>query len=254
VLLNPDFTFENECSEEEPEKPDKFECLTCSKVFRNTNQLQSHNLCHHEPVQCEFCSTFCIGKRRLQAHVYEAHRKIRESFPCPTCGEAFTTAFLLTRHQRKYHGNNPFRCPHCSASYKRKDYLTDHLSTHSGQLLPCPHCEKEFKAKPNLRKHIRYQHPNERLQTAESENSKKKEVDAKEKKFGCTQCNKSFKWKSILNTHVTRAHGPRNVPCPQCEMMFSCQDYLRKHIKFQHSSTHSLKKGKELAGNALSTT
>jgi len=208
--FDPDFIFENEHTSSEEEEQDEqpfnkslletpqleknVKCTKCSKTCFNEKKLQVHFGYQHHPTECEKCGKTFIGRRRLKYHLRHVHPE-KGRFPCSFCGEAFSTAYLLSRHKVKFHGNNEFKCPHCPASFKLKTFLENHVAyTHNSHSLPCIHCGKRFKAKTYLRTHIRTQHPDEISKTFDKPDTN----DAVERKFHCPQCNASFKDKANL--------------------------------------------------------
>jgi len=122
-----------------------------------------------------------------------------------------------------------------SSLFQKRQTLENHVaSTHNTHSLPCIHCGMKFKVKEYLRNHIRKKHPAEFPTTFK----KQPPTNAVESKHRCTKCNTCFIEKRNLERHLAAVHGPKNIPCPHCKMMFSLQDYLDKHIKSRHSSSH----------------
>jgi len=264
---DPDFMFENEPSssdqredEDAPEiplveKPESeksngcpFKCTNCSKAFFNEAKLEVHFRYHHQNIKCDKCNKTYVGRKLLHYHFRRVHPELKSSFPCSVCGEAFSSAYLLSRHKVKFHGNHQFKCPHCRASFKLKTFLDNHVaSTHNSHSLPCIHCGKRFKAKTYLRKHIRAQHPDEFSKTFSLPGTK----DAAERKFHCPKCSASFKDKHNRSAHLKKVHCPRNLPCPRCKSMFKDKSNLSRHIRI-HCDDNHFKQHEELTDNAWS--
>lgn len=55
--------------------------------------------------------------------------------------------------------------------------------------------------------------------------------------FTCSECSKSFKYKYLLNRHVTSAHTDIRFECETCHQKFSRKDRLMRHRKV-HQGDH----------------
>jgi len=246
--LDPYFIFENEASsfddedsrsfmvgrlklqeneEEATEASRGFQCTACSKVFITEEQVEAHFRYRHQIIKCPECGTLYSGSSSLLNHLNRRHPERKSRFPCSTCGDAFSTAFLLSKHKNNYHGNNEFKCSHCPASFKTKRSLDDHVAlTHnSHSSFPCRHCGKMFKLKTYLLAHIRRTHKDEFVETLG-----KRHLESGERKHPCPKCDASFKDKKTLDGHLKDVHSPKKLPCPHCKMMFNRKFNLKVHI------------------------
>ncbi|CAK8692262.1 uncharacterized protein LOC143462089 [Clavelina lepadiformis] len=52
-------------------------------------------------------------------------------FKCSFCEKNFPSGCSLTRHERIHTGERPYQCHVCPSSFKQKEHLKKHLSTHS---------------------------------------------------------------------------------------------------------------------------
>ncbi|KAI1611803.1 fungal-specific transcription factor domain-containing protein [Exophiala viscosa] len=62
----------------------------------------------------------------------------RRQHKCSLCGQLFARAEHLTRHERSHRKERPFGCPHCDATFTRKDLVKRHLARNHSELPPPP--------------------------------------------------------------------------------------------------------------------
>ena len=96
-------------------------------------------------------------------------------------------------------------CPveNCGRQYKRRDHLNRHSLTHSGSLFACTWegCDATFNVKSNLERHLRV---HEKWGADVLRGSKRVEACLTCPEHGC---GKSFKYPSLLKTHLENVHG-----------------------------------------------
>ncbi|XP_063391846.1 zinc finger protein 607-like [Cydia fagiglandana] len=170
---------------------------------------------------------------RLKCHMlYWTHVRGHGREPCPQCGKGVFVArlkchMLYLNHVRG-HGREP--CPQCGkgvfvARLKCHMLYLTHVRGHGRE--PCPQCGKGVfvaRMKCHMLTH--------------------KDVD---RPFKCSECDKSFKIKQHLYSHVTRVHSPKDdvMYCAQCDKQFKNSYSYNNHMKYasEHISkgllTHS---------------
>jgi len=253
---NPTRSVEHKSSEEDynfenveltgPSSDSNFKCSLCPTSFQTLKQLQTHFDYLHIPIECGICYKTFIGRKLLRDHCRQVHPEESSSFLCSTCGESFSHFYLLSRHNNTFHGNKPFRCPHCSASYTT-NYQQHITSTHTSQTFPCPQCGKEFKVKRYMKTHIRNVH-----------DTKQHVKVGLGRKHCCTQCNLAFNDKATLDIHYTIVHTSLSCIANGSDFSQNCntQDVKREQVqppRLQPSSSPNLNENFELSALEEST-
>ena len=133
-----------------------------------------------------------------------------KQFTCVVCEKSFKKRDHMTRHMMTHSGEKPYQCDVCERSYYRNDHLISHKRTHTGETpYRCNLCEKSFLTKQNLTVH-------QRLHTGELP-------------FSCEYCEKSYSSKGNLKTHQKVHTG--DTQCDICYKTFSSNGYLIIHKK-----------------------
>ena len=92
-----------------------FDCLICSKSFKQKNHLKRHMNSLHSSDRQISCD---LSGKRL--------------FSCGFCGKKSKDRFNLERHMRVHDGKRPYDCEKCYKSFKYPGCLKDHMiSWHS---------------------------------------------------------------------------------------------------------------------------
>ncbi|MED6287222.1 hypothetical protein CHARACLAT_014143 [Characodon lateralis] len=242
-----------------------FPCHVCGKTFPTSESLEDHQLCHlgKKPHECAEC-----GKCFFQASQLQQHQRMHKSeFQCQTCGRGFVSLFALRNHKHSHGKSRPFRCSKCHLGFAGPTQLAEHMSTHREESFPCDICNKIFQCKSSRAEH-RKSHSTSNEGTPPSvskgEHEQPKSIfgyttefkyrcgicserfrnpeqlsehgclEARERPYTCTECNKHFLHASHLNKHRNTHHqawSDREYPCNQCNSSFSSSQYFLSHLK-----------------------
>lgn len=113
-------------------------CHGCNQEFLTAESKDIHT--HFCPKASTIRGNYCV-KCDLQSSGYIEHRKhlreihnsegISKDFICHMCSECFENKFQLEKHFLDHTQDpKPYKCSHCNACYKVKQYVLNHLVTH----------------------------------------------------------------------------------------------------------------------------
>ncbi len=168
-----------------------FKCDICGKLLAKNSAVYHHKQVFHGtapdkewPCSFEGCKYVTKLERNLSNHLYRNH--LSKGQVCEQCGEKFKDAKQLRIHSFRAHKNEAFPCDKCPKVFDNPKSLKAHQEIHSDYNLVCPECGKGFRRKMNFNSHL----------LSHSE----------ERRFGCSDCDKWFKWRPHLIRHW-RAKG-----------------------------------------------
>jgi hypothetical protein len=125
-----------------------YKCSVCSEVFYSRKRLKLHVSSEHpQPNKCEQCNQTFESEAELKTHLKKTSHKSSASgmdLFCPHCGKSFSQSSSLRKHLKLHDANNSFyECDICHRTCLRKDYLEEHMRTHTGRKpYKCPTCGK----------------------------------------------------------------------------------------------------------------
>ncbi|KAE8448148.1 hypothetical protein EG329_009752 [Mollisiaceae sp. DMI_Dod_QoI] len=204
----------------------------CMKTFNRPARLTAHLRTHtnDRPYVCEYegCDKSYFEDKHLQQHIKGSHTHER-SFHCDWegCGKSFLTSTRLNRHKDIHIGHERYRCtayPPCNQTFRKHQTLQRHIRSDHLHLAPFPctfvdpdtgeACAAGFDGATGLRQHVDRVH--------------------RPSLFSCAECTApGFKTEKQLQTHIRKEHAN----CLFCDLKFSSQQGLLKHIESQHSGT-----------------
>ena len=167
---------------------------------------------------------------------------------CPDCSAEFSQVGVMRDHLFSEHKKNPFSCPVCVRTFRRKPFLNSHIRIHGPdeQLHVCRICAKKFTQRSKLDTH-------ELVHKARGfschsckqhfyhyktyQRHKDKYHDETHPYFfhTCTVCGKQFVSKTGLKVHLAY-HSADRKPycCYECRQQFARESVLRYHVLKYH--------------------
>lgn len=165
----------------------------CKKAFKKHQQLKTHQ-CQHTDELLFRCTQEGCGKQFASASRLKRHGKVHEGYLCKKgCSFVAKTWTELLKHLRETH-KEEITCTVCQKTFKRKDYLKQHMKTHAPEtdVYRCPRegCGRTYTTVFNLQSHILSFHEEKRPFVCEH-----------------TGCGKMFAMKQSLMRHAV-VHDP----------------------------------------------
>jgi KRAB domain-containing zinc finger protein len=200
----------------------KYSCKYCNKTFVSNDVLMNHENTHLGiSFTCPICKpkmTFRVAKsfqNHMKKHEQAGNVELPEhlrSCKCDICGKIISNRNNLRSHKRKVHGSN-------------KQARTFHRH---GPSYPCYSCFIRFLSKECYDAHIQAYHP-------DGEPSAPTNVIlAKEFRYQCRYCTKTFKRKDFCHQHEAAHRGERNYLCQFCGKSFLYDSDKSSHVRKFH--------------------
>ncbi|XP_063631016.1 zinc finger protein 37-like [Cydia splendana] len=202
-----------------------FKCAKCVEPFFTRRTFLGHEKMHTETygkLSCDICELRFHTEEALATHKDRHYRLLK----CPRCAHAWDTPNSLRRHCETEHSVpvTLWNCDICYREFTRYRKYLNHIRGHGCE--ECPQCGKKiFDHLTRMKYHLLTHKDMERL-------------------FKCSECDKSFKHKAILTTHVARVHTGKDdvMYCAQCNKQFKNAYSYNNHMKYsgQHVTSEML--------------
>lgn len=223
-----------------------FPCHVCGKTFPTSGSLEDHQLCHlgEKPHECEQCGKCFFQSSQLQQH----QRMHKSEFQCQTCGRGFVSLFALRKHKHNHGKNRSLRCSKCNIFFTGPSQLAEHMSIHREENFPCDICNRVFLSKSSRAEHWKTHstssdHPSPSLSRGEREqpasHSESSFIFTSEFKYRCGVCSERFRDPEELSEHGCMEAKERPYYCTDCDKHFLHASHLKKHRNtHQHSRSN----------------
>ena len=174
----------------------------CTKTFSGKGrklQYKRHVERIHLSIRnkhCPQCNLSFYEKRDLSRHIEAIHLRIRTICPIEGCAKPVVRLdqhIKMVHSERTEKAEKGSKCEECGASFSRVYDLTRHReNVHRGlKSFHCDKCERRFTDKRDLKRHHDAVHLNIR----------------QGKVYSCNFCDKSFKFKKLLDSHRQTEHS-----------------------------------------------
>ncbi|XP_023706198.1 zinc finger protein 76-like isoform X3 [Cryptotermes secundus] len=163
----------------------------CKKAYFNSSHLRRHMTTSHRAesllktlLKCPHpsCIVELSSSCSLKRHCWRIHER-QHLFTCTNCDRGFSRQSQWQAHLYEHTGVPPFMCSTCQLGFINQRDFNRHNRRHAkNYLCEVSDCGKHFECYTHLLRHTTLHHPTE---------------------FVCDVCNKSFKAKCRLLTHMS---------------------------------------------------
>lgn len=193
----------------------KHVCQTCDKKFSSISHFQQHLRLHTDPKPylCEYCGKMFSDLAKMRTHL--CSHTGEKCFFCNQCGRGFIQRHSVDDHVLFVHTNErKYLCTVCGKRFKTNSCLWRHNRNH-----------KPVNYKRKITDRVR---PFEQARCKKHAASHSKLYGAK-KSFLCCICNKSFRWKCLLELHKRVHTDEKPFICTTCNKRFKSCNSVRRH-------------------------
>ncbi|XP_055324162.1 zinc finger protein OZF-like [Sitodiplosis mosellana] len=223
----------------------KFQCESCSFSTDFLDCLTPHSLMHQNEhttadlqineFSCKTCHLILLSEYSFEEHMRLFHSEGDDEKNL-TSDLANVDGF----NEDFEHGNQPtVECAKCAKTFdSHEEYVTHLLKAH----YVCDKCNKKCKSAKTLMNHMKLRHMEHICDICGKELGSLVSYQAhvtlhsNKHKFNCSYCNKGFRAKSLLETHIV-IHTPKefNFTCHICGQNFIHQRSHRLHLKWHQN-------------------
>ena len=214
----------------------------CSFFKHNQNHHIGYE--NRQKFVCDLCGRAMLSSTNLRRHKIVHSAGKEKNFVCDICGLATTTDWYLDKHKRQQHKRGKdIKCEYCEKLFRRTDCLQRHIdSKHpdtSAKNFTCTKCEQSFIFKNSLCHHLYNHHKTPRDGKIEEKTDTESDVETvkKKKDIKCLYCEQLFRRKDQRERHIDNIHpdtSEKFFPCTNCEKSFIFKSSLNNHAYKHH--------------------
>ncbi|XP_055840122.1 zinc finger protein ZFP2-like [Episyrphus balteatus] len=214
------------------------QCPICNKKFKMVplKRLNYHLLWHNDSRlhKCKYCEKKFIQSTHLAVH--EKTHTGESPFKCLHCSMTFKNAHLLNCHSQ-VHGTRKFQCNQCPRKFFNRHGMNMHMRTHGDEINKHPRCEicnKQYRSKMNFRLHNYKKHgaePTEAMLKVLKTQQEKRPII---KPYKCPDCPQTFVLHTQLVKHSKTHTENRPYSCKICLKAFKRPAHLKLHMDSLH--------------------
>ena len=197
-----------------------FQCKQCDKSYCDPTAFKRHKQSIHDGITypCSQCNFYTPDKGVLQIHIKSIHMGVR--YECSHCGRKYKDEKRWTNHMKLK----------CSENFSVGSEQT--VSLENSTLLESA---QEPMPSPDPRHNITEKDQEGPVQSISNSNDETGSgQDHAQATFQCSQCEKSFKDKQILRSHIQSIHDGITYPCRKCNYYATKKELLKRHDEIVH--------------------
>ncbi|XP_071488461.1 uncharacterized protein [Diadema antillarum] len=222
----------------------RYKCPLCGDLFSESSGMYKHLRVHarsaNKPYKCDVCHigyNTVVGLSRHQGRVSHYGQSTK---PAATQGMGHQVS-----QQTKKPGQNQVtlmqpttrrgehKCRYCPQAYKDRSSLWRHERIHKlgpsvTRPFPCKLCGLSCYTKSHLERHMQLHRRAPGLLHAD--------LQGKKKCDRCKRCGLSFRTRSLFLVHMKRCSTTSSFLCQLCNVPFSNQIMLTKHLRQDHNA------------------
>ncbi|XP_050312556.1 zinc finger protein 675-like isoform X2 [Anthonomus grandis grandis] len=215
-------------------------CSYCGKGFITKTDLTNHEKKHLNlrEYKCDLCSKTFNTHKNIRTHKLIVHTDSSNwKFVCEICSKPFPIKSNYDSHMRRHTGDKKFECHLCDKKFAAKCDLQRHIKSHSDvRDYRCPHCKREYKDERVLKVHMAKIH---------SIGLDKVKIPERTRKYACNLCPKAYFAKNKLTRHLYGHSGEKPFSCDICDKKFKDKWYVKTHLKNYHNILDTAVKDEE---------
>ncbi|KAF2358104.1 Zinc finger C2H2-type [Trinorchestia longiramus] len=219
------------------------------EAWESDSEVKDHQPSTHRKVtavktRCNRCAVQFSSRSELLQHRKHVHRN---QFSCDTCGAVYKNAFKYHCHMASH--DSRFTCDQCKRTFQRITGFKKHMRychkvANPNICVVCGLCLASFN---ELDLHIKGQHPDDYRQVQSffkqcshcryqfmTELTYLNHI--KSAPYSCPECNLLFECNNKLNSHMSFKHKPQ--VCDHCGKEFEAFDQYTYHVRYHHTDKH----------------
>ncbi|KAL0858282.1 hypothetical protein ABMA27_012184 [Loxostege sticticalis] len=243
-----------------PEGKVEMVVLTWEEVEEERQRaLQSTNFTRHK-YRCEDCALGFNHRFKLDNHM-QKHDPSSGDMECSACHIRCRDAHALSAHRRRHRVR--WRCTTCGDTSSRASVAADHYARQHGASPPahvCSACGHTAQSLGRLRLHMKNHAERPKCDLCDKSFRDKSSlrthmfIHKGEKEYSCSLCGKEFLFKYALQVHAKTHEASAHLYCHQCDMTFKNEMTYYQHMKYnlKHVDPDKLKHTCETCGKKFS--